>query len=58
MGRVIQTELKRPLADAILFGDLSGGGVAKVSLQDDLGAVRIGQRWLVSFQLLEEEKEP
>jgi ATP-dependent Clp protease ATP-binding subunit ClpA len=39
MGRVIQTELKRPLADAILFGDLSGGGVAKVTLQSDALAV-------------------
>ena len=32
MGRVIQNELKRPLADAILFGALAHGGVAKVSL--------------------------
>jgi len=32
MGRVIQNELKRPLADAILFGELASGGVASVSL--------------------------
>jgi ATP-dependent Clp protease ATP-binding subunit ClpA len=32
MGRVIQNELKRPLADAILFGELASGGVAKISL--------------------------
>jgi ATP-dependent Clp protease ATP-binding subunit ClpA len=33
MARVIQNELKRPLADAILFGDLVNGGVANVSLE-------------------------
>ena len=39
MGRVIQMELKRPLADAILFGPLAGGGIARVSLaRDDSGA--------------------
>ncbi|MGE0059487.1 MAG: ATP-dependent Clp protease ATP-binding subunit ClpA, partial [Dehalococcoidia bacterium] len=32
MGRVIQNELKRPLADAILFGALANGGTAKVAL--------------------------
>jgi ATP-dependent Clp protease ATP-binding subunit ClpA len=32
MGRVIQDELKRPLADAILFGELSNGGEAHVTL--------------------------
>jgi ATP-dependent Clp protease ATP-binding subunit ClpA len=35
MGRLIQQELKRPLADAILFGDLANGGVARVTLQPD-----------------------
>ena len=35
MNRTVQTELKRPLADAILFGDLAGGGIAEVSLADD-----------------------
>ncbi len=35
MGRVIQNELKRPLADAILFGDLANGGTAKVKLGKD-----------------------
>ena len=32
MARVIQNELKRPLADAILFGELANGGTARVSL--------------------------
>jgi ATP-dependent Clp protease ATP-binding subunit ClpA len=35
MGRLIQQELKRPLADAILFGELSNGGVARVSVAAD-----------------------
>src|SRR5262249_28823122 len=32
MGRVIQAELKRPLADAILFGDLQHGGQVTVGI--------------------------
>ncbi|TDO99488.1 ATP-dependent Clp protease ATP-binding subunit ClpA [Marinomonas balearica] len=34
MARVIQEQLKKPLADMILFGDLSEGGVLKVTLDD------------------------
>jgi ATP-dependent Clp protease ATP-binding subunit ClpA len=34
MARVIQEHLKKPLADKILFGDLSEGGHVKVSLDD------------------------
>ena len=34
MGRVIQNELKRPLADAILFGELAHGGKATVSVDE------------------------
>jgi ATP-dependent Clp protease ATP-binding subunit ClpA len=32
MGRIIQNELKRPLADAILFGALANGGAALITL--------------------------
>jgi ATP-dependent Clp protease ATP-binding subunit ClpA len=32
MERVIQEHIKKPLAEMVLFGDLSGGGVASVSL--------------------------
>jgi ATP-dependent Clp protease ATP-binding subunit ClpA len=32
MGRIIQNELKRPLADAILFGSLAHGGTALITL--------------------------
>jgi ATP-dependent Clp protease ATP-binding subunit ClpA len=35
MGRVIQTELKDPLADDVLFGDLARGGRVRVDLGDD-----------------------
>jgi ATP-dependent Clp protease ATP-binding subunit ClpA len=34
MARIIQNELKRPLADAILFGELQHGGVVRVVVQD------------------------
>jgi ATP-dependent Clp protease ATP-binding subunit ClpA len=34
MARVIQEELKKPLANEILFGELSGGGSVKVSVKD------------------------
>jgi ATP-dependent Clp protease ATP-binding subunit ClpA len=35
LGRVIQAELKDPLADAVLFGSLAKGGHARVSLDGD-----------------------
>ena len=35
LARVIQRELKDPIADAVLFGALAKGGVAKVDLGDD-----------------------
>jgi ATP-dependent Clp protease ATP-binding subunit ClpA len=34
MARVIQNEIKRPLADRILFGDLKGGGTVVVKIED------------------------
>jgi ATP-dependent Clp protease ATP-binding subunit ClpA len=39
MARLIQNEVKKTLAEAILFGALKGGGVAKVDLQDGKIAV-------------------
>ena len=30
MARVVETHLKKPLADALLFGELKHGGTAKV----------------------------
>ncbi|MBU0656339.1 MAG: ATP-dependent Clp protease ATP-binding subunit ClpA [Gammaproteobacteria bacterium] len=35
MERVIQEHIKKPLADAILFGDLSQGGRVEISADDD-----------------------
>ena len=34
MARVIQEELKKPLANEILFGKLADGGTVKVSVKD------------------------
>jgi ATP-dependent Clp protease ATP-binding subunit ClpA len=34
MGRVIQEQLKKPLANELLFGVLVGGGTVKVTLED------------------------
>merc|ERR1712054_166182 len=33
MSRVIHRELKQPLADMMLFGDLQNGGYAKISVE-------------------------
>ncbi len=35
MGRVIQEQLKKPLANELLFGSLVDGGTVKVGLKDD-----------------------
>ena len=35
MARVIQDHIKRPLADALLFGELSGGGTVTARVKDD-----------------------
>ena len=35
MSRLIQEKVKKPLADELLFGQLSDGGYVKVSTNDD-----------------------
>jgi ATP-dependent Clp protease ATP-binding subunit ClpA len=35
LGRLLQKEIKDPLADAILFGPLAGGGVVTVDVDGD-----------------------
>ncbi len=35
MARLVEKSIKRPLADAMLFGDLRDGGTAKVTVVDD-----------------------
>ena len=34
MGRLLQEELKKPLAEAILFGKLKEGGEVQVEVED------------------------
>ena len=42
MARVIQTQIKTPLADEVLFGRLKGGGVVKVVvITDDAGVKKL-----------------
>ena len=40
MARLIQESIKRPLADAILFGDLAGGGSVLVTIDKKRTFVR------------------
>ena len=35
LGRVVQEHIKKPLADELLFGELSDGGMVHVSVEDD-----------------------
>jgi ATP-dependent Clp protease ATP-binding subunit ClpA len=43
MARVIQTQIKTPLADEVLFGRLRNGGVVRVVVTgDDTGAKKLG----------------
>ena len=43
MARVIQTQIKTPLADEVLFGRLKGGGVVKVVVTgDETGEKKLG----------------
>ena len=44
MARLIQNELKRPLADSILFGELQNGGVVRVSVSDGKLVLQIEPR--------------
>ena len=41
MGRLIQEQLKRPLAEELLFGKLSGGGQALVSVAPDGNSLQV-----------------
>ena len=39
MARLVETSIKKPLAELILFGELQKGGVATVIVRDDKIAV-------------------
>ena len=41
LGRVIQEHIKKPLAEELLFGKLTKGGVAKVSVKDNEIVVKV-----------------
>ena len=41
LTRVVQEHIKKPLADQLLFGDLSGGGLALVDVEDDALVVTV-----------------
>lgn len=41
MARLIQDEIKKPLANMILFGDLVDGGVVSVTMNDDKTAIEL-----------------
>jgi ATP-dependent Clp protease ATP-binding subunit ClpA len=43
MARLIQTELKKPLADELLFGKLKGGGKVRVEVTEGKIALRYGK---------------
>jgi ATP-dependent Clp protease ATP-binding subunit ClpA len=43
MARLIQTELKKPLADELLFGRLKGGGKVRVGVADGKIALTYGK---------------
>ena len=36
MGRLIREEIRKPLAEELLFGALVGGGEVEVSVQDEV----------------------
>jgi ATP-dependent Clp protease ATP-binding subunit ClpA len=48
LGRLIQDEIKRPLADKLLFGELEKGGHAKAVLSKDTGKVEFEIKPLAS----------
>lgn len=50
LSRVIQENIKRPLADELLFGRLKGGGVVRVIVEKDANAL--------GFKFLEETARP
>ena len=43
LGRVIQEEIKKPLAEELLFGKLTSGGIVKVGVKDGRLDLRIEQ---------------
>ena len=44
MARVIQNQIKKPLANEVLFGELASGGTVRVHVKDDDLAFEFGER--------------
>ncbi|MFW6278250.1 MAG: ATP-dependent Clp protease ATP-binding subunit ClpA [Halorhodospira sp.] len=44
MARVIQQHIKKPLAEQLLFGDLTGGGEVEVTVEDGQLAIHVRER--------------
>ncbi len=40
LARLIQTTIRRPLSEEVLFGELQNGGLAKVDLREDAIAIQ------------------
>ena len=51
MGRVLQEHIKRPLSEAILFGDLAKGGTVRVTVQDNKLHLEVSSREVASKEL-------
>jgi ATP-dependent Clp protease ATP-binding subunit ClpA len=56
MGRLVQTTLKAPLANEILFGKLIHGGIAHVDVKD--GAIDISCDSAPAPELEDEDEAP
>ncbi len=58
LGRVIQEQIKRPLADDILFGRLAKGGHVKVGLKDGKLTFDIDEKIAPAAKTVEDAGEP
>jgi ATP-dependent Clp protease ATP-binding subunit ClpA len=58
LGRVIQEEIKKPLAEELLFGRLAKGGIVRVTKKDDEQKLSFEFRERPEPEKIEEEPEP
>jgi ATP-dependent Clp protease ATP-binding subunit ClpA len=59
MGRLIQSAIKTPLADEVLFGKLKGGGAVRVVVEkDEDGREKLGFEYLEGVVKPKPEKLP
>jgi ATP-dependent Clp protease ATP-binding subunit ClpA len=43
MARLIERKVKKPLSEAMLFGTLAGGGMARIVVEGDDVRVTVGE---------------